>query len=293
MWSQVYVICLEVIKGLETRIDDYGKPPAPPAAQAGPAPIEPKARTSAPLREDPIFKSRPASRTMRGEVEKAIGQVARDPGHTPLSQLSPKAAKTFRDAKNKLLTPEQQQALDPARASTLVQSRSLWIVQNEHVGWVFRQSFRRRFTAAVLGTPYAEASHHVNAVEALSHLAVHSLAEDKFGNVHRDVATIVRTFTAVIRKLEAFRDSFPLHWTDTEGQRSAPEVEAVLATLKTNLAAIVAEFEPYSLDLRLTRTDLRLAKEASAQQEEEKPAAPSKEGGGNAVKGPEMAQIST
>lgn len=266
MWSQVYAICLEVVKTMEKRIDDYGKPPPPPVAAQQEPVIEPRARTSAPPKDDPIFQTRPASKTMRGEVEKVLGQVARDPSQTPLSQLSPRALKTFRDARDKMLTPEQQQALDPARASGFVQSLSLWVIQNEHVGWIFRQSFRRRFAAAVLGTPYSETSHHINAVDALTNLVVHSLSEDKFGNVHRDVTTIVRTFTVVIRKLEAFKNGFPIHWTDVEKNKDAPEVDAVLNALKTGLAEIVKEFEPYAVDLRLSRTDLRLAREASAQE---------------------------
>lgn len=285
MWSQVYVICLDVVKGLEKRIDDYGKPAPQPVAPAQPAAVEQRARTSAPLKDDPIFQSKPASRSVRGEVEKAIGQVARDPGHTPLSQLSPRAMKTFREAKDKLLTPEQQQNLNPANASGYVQACFLWLVRNEHVGWIFRQSFRSRFTAAVLGTPYAEASRHINAVEALSHLAVHSLSEDRYGNVQRDVASIIRSFTSVINKLEAFKTNFPMHWTDTEKNRSAPEVDAVLSALKTGLAAVVQEFEPYSFDLRLNRTDIRLAKEASLQPEM------SEKERGQIAERPEMAQV--
>ncbi|KAH6695800.1 nuclear envelope protein [Plectosphaerella plurivora] len=279
MWSQVYAICHDVIRAMEKRIDDYGKPPPPPvAAQQELAPVEPRARTSAPPKDDPIFQTRSASRSMRSEVEKAIGQVARDPGQTPLSQLSPRALKTFRDARDKMLTPEQQAALDPARATGFVQSLSLWVIENEHIGWIFRQSFRRRFAAAVLGTPFSEASHHINAVDALTHLVVHSLSEDKFGNVHRDVTSIIRTFTAVIKKLEAFKAGFPTHWTDTEKSKDSPEVDAVLSALKTGLAEIVREFEPYAMDLRLSRTDLRLAREASVQEKVPEKKQPQAEG---------------
>src|SRR6478752_9608835 len=110
MWSQVYAICMEVVKSIETRIDTYGKvPDAPPAA---PAP-EPKQRVSAPLRDDPIFNSRGASKTMLNEVEKRLGQVARSPGESPVSKLSPIAKKTWKEAKDRVLTKEQQELVAP------------------------------------------------------------------------------------------------------------------------------------------------------------------------------------
>lgn len=265
MWSQVYVLCFDVVKALEKRIDDYGKPPPPPAAvQPEPASGQ-KSRTSAPPKDDPIFQKRSTAPSRRGELEKAVGQASRDPGNTPLSQLSPRAVKTLRHARDKILTKEQQEALSSPKVTGQFQAWALYLVQNEYVGWIFRSDFQRRLTAAVLGTPYSEASHHINAIDSLSLLAVHSLTEDKFGNVQRDIATIVRTYTVVIRKLEAFKTSFPTHWTDVEGSRDAPDVDAVLAALKRGMSHVVQEFEPYCQDLRLTRTDIRLAKEAFAQ----------------------------
>jgi nucleoporin NDC1 len=68
----------------------------------------------------------------------------------------------------------------------------------------------------------------------------------------------------VIKKLEAFRLEFPLHWTDVSGKRVSPEVEKVIDALKVALQQVLAKFEPYSSDLRLTLGDMRLAKEACA-----------------------------
>lgn len=262
-WSQIYVHCLTVIKSIECRIDNYGKPAA---VQAGPVqPEEVRARSSAPLKDDPIFQSKPANRTMRGEVEKALTQVGRHPGPSPVSQLSPIAKKTLRGARDKVLSKEQQEALSSPQLKSQFQTWALKVINNEYVGWVFRQEFRNRLTAAILGTPYSELSQYVNAVDVLSLLAVHSLTEDTFGRVHKDIPTIIRTFTSVIGKIDAFKANFPIHWTDVEQNRGAPEVEALIVALKTGLAEVIAEFEPYSSDLRLTRTDMRLAKEAAAQ----------------------------
>ncbi|GKT49971.1 nucleoporin NDC1 [Colletotrichum spaethianum] len=274
-WSQIYVHCLTVIKSIETRIDEYGKPAAVPAVPVQPEEV--RARSSAPLKEDPIFQSKPANRTMRGEVEKALTQVGRHPGNSPVSQLSPIAKKTLRGARDKVLTKEQQEALSSPQLRNQFQTWALKVISNEYVGWIFRQQFRNRLTAVVLGTPYSELSQYVNAVDVLSLLAVHSLTEDTFGKVHKDIPTIIRTFTTVISKIEAFKANFPVHWTDVEQNRAAPEVDALIAALKTGLAQVIAEFEPYSSDLRLTRTDMRLAKEAAAQEapsREDKPRLP-------------------
>jgi nucleoporin NDC1 len=264
MWSQIYMICLTIISGLENRVDNYGKPPPPLPVTKDASATEQKTRVAAPLKEDPIFQTKPTSKTMRGEVEKVLGQVARSPGHSPVSQLSPLAKKTLRNAKDRVLSKEQQEALSPPKLKGQLHQWALIVLHYNIPGMWFRQGFRRRFNTAVLGTPYAEPSLYVHAATVLSLLSVHSLAEDKFGNVHRDVPTIVRTFTAVIRKLEAFKQGLPVHWTDISQAKATPEVDQVLDALKTGLAQVVSEFEPYSADLRLSLKDVRLAKEAAA-----------------------------
>ncbi|KAM0556019.1 hypothetical protein ACHAPJ_006000 [Fusarium lateritium] len=261
MWSQVYAICMEVVKSIETRVDTYGKAPvAPPAAPVA----EPRQRVSAPLRDDPIFNSRPTSKTMRSEVEKRLGQVARSPGESPASKLSPLAKKTWKEAKDRVLTKEQQELVAPEHLKSQFEQWTLRMMEVDAVAALFQQDFRTQFAAAVLGTPYAEPTLCINAIHVLHHLSVHSLAEDQFGNVHRDVPRIIRTFTAVIKKLETFRIEFPLHWTDVSCKRVSPEVEKVVDALKIALQQVLAKFEPYSNDLRLSLTDIRLAKEASA-----------------------------
>ncbi|TEA20112.1 Nucleoporin NDC1 [Colletotrichum sidae] len=262
VWSQIYAICLDLVKSIERRIDEYGKPVVAP-----PAPVEPetvRARSSAPLKEDPIFQNKPANMTMRGEVERAITSVGRHPGHSPVSQLSPLAKNALRGARDRVLSKEQQEALSSPQLRSQVQTWALTVIDNEWFGWIFRQGFRNRLTAVILGTPYLELSQYLNAMDILSLFLVNSLQEDKFGNAHRDVATTIRTFTSVINKIEAFEARFPVHWTDVKQSRAAPEVDAVISALKTGLSQVVSEFECYSSDLRLNRTDIRLAKEAAA-----------------------------
>jgi nucleoporin NDC1 len=265
MWSQLYSICMETLKSIETHVDAYGQPApqvAPEAAQ-----IEERQRSSAPLREDPIFASQSTQATLRTGVEKALERLARNPGSTPASELSPIARKTWQNAKDRVLSKEQQEAVSPDHLKSQAWQLATGLISIGWIGDLIGQNFRSQFAAAVLGSPLAEPTLPANAAIALCQLAVHSLAEDSYGNVHRDVPNIIRTLTAIIRKVEGLKAQFPLHWTDGRGVKDCIEVEELLETLRTGLEQVVSKFEPYSTDLRLTLTDLRFAKEAIAKPE--------------------------
>ncbi|KAL1879998.1 hypothetical protein VTK73DRAFT_6388 [Phialemonium thermophilum] len=266
MWSQVYVICLDVIKSVEARIDNYGKTPSHNTGTAS-VPIESHRRPSQALKQDPILQSTPQKKTFRNKVEDAVSQIATSPGQPP--QLSPIAKKAMTSAKDKLLQ-LQREATGSDDPQSLFKTLALKFLSSS-AGWPFRQEYNRRLTAAVLGTPYGEPSLYINAISALSQLTVHSLKEDKYGNVQRDVATILRTMTSVTRKLESFKSQFPTHWTDVTPRQDAPEVDAILAALRNGLANLVDAFGPYARDLRLSLTDIRLAKEAAGISNKDEP----------------------
>ncbi|KJZ80161.1 hypothetical protein HIM_00011 [Hirsutella minnesotensis 3608] len=260
VWSQICAVCMEIIQSMETRAENFGKPPASSIPQ--PETVAPRQRVSAPLRDDPIVQSRGQASGLRGGVEKAWDQLGRAPGASPVSELSPLAKKTWNDAKDRMLTKEQQVALSPEHIKSGFEQWAAGLMKVDWVGSLFRQGFRTRFAAAVLGAPYAEPTLYINAVRAICLLAVHSLSEDEFGNVHRDVTSIIRTLTGVIRRVEALKAEFPVHWTDATGSRESPELDAIADALRSGLQQVVETFEPYSSDLRLSRADLRMAKEA-------------------------------
>lgn len=264
MWSQVYAICLDVIRSIETRVDNYGKSPAPVQATALTT-VNEKRRTTQPLKQDAILQSTPQKKSFRNEVEKVVGQVAIAPGQP--SQLSPLAKKAMATAKEKLLE-LQKEATGTDDTQGLFEDLALRVLSTP-LGWPFRQEFNRRLAAVVLGSPYGEPSLYINAINALSLLAVHSLQEDKYGNVQRDVATILRTFTTVTSKLESFKNGFPVHWTDVEKNKTSAEVDAILEALREGLKQLIQAFGPYARDLRLSLTDIRLAKEAARIQKDE------------------------
>ncbi|KAI1843260.1 hypothetical protein JX265_012167 [Neoarthrinium moseri] len=264
MWSQIYVICLGAIKALEKRIDDYGKPPAPSATAAELASqTKPSARVVEPPTSANIWQPAPPPKTLRDSLGKLVADVTKSPGKKPADTLVPFAKKTVADVRDSLLTKQQQENLSRDGAvggfHWALQQMLGWPV----LGWPFQQRYSRRVATAVLGTPYGDFSLYVNSAFTLSRLAVASLNEDNYGNVHRDVPTIIRTLTTVIKKLEIFKDNYPIHWTDVQGIRECGHVDEVLNALKEALGRVVVAFEKYSTDLRLNRTDIRLAKEAA------------------------------
>lgn len=257
MWSQVYAICMTLLKGMEERVDAYGKPLVAPAPVK--APEVPKPRVSAPLKQGEIFTK---SGVSRSGVEKAWDQIARSPGTSPMAELSPIAKKTWQQTRDRMLSKGQQEAVSKESLRSFVDQAVSYLIQLEGIGGIFRQDFKTEFAAAVLGQPYAEPTLYIHATQALCQLAVHSLEDDQFGNVHRDVPSIVRTLTTLITKVSALQDRFPMHWTDNTGRRESPEVEQVVDAMRQGLDQVITRFEPYANDLRLTLTDIRLAKEA-------------------------------
>ncbi|KAL1837416.1 hypothetical protein VTJ49DRAFT_3808 [Mycothermus thermophilus] len=267
MWSQVYKICTDILKTLETNMDAYtAAPPQPePAPTVEPA-TEEKQRTIDPPRDDDIFQPVPQSKGLRGQAEKAATQTVLAPGQG--SPLRPAAKRAVETAKQRLVD-LQKEATGTGDQPGLLRDKALSLLQSP-IGWPFRQHYRRRVARGVLGGPYGEPNLYANAAYALGGLAAHSLREDKYGHVQRDVATLVRTLTGLARRLDAFRAELPVHWTDVEAERDCPEVDEVRSALRDALRSLVEAFGPYARDLRLSLADMRLAREAAGLVETEK-----------------------
>lgn len=273
MWSQVYTLCLQAVKDVESRIDEYNNAAAAATAAAAKAASSEKALVQTP------------TKTFRDEMGDLVKKkMVVSPGQP--SRLSPLVQKGVTHAKDYVEDIARQATGSDADDNPF----QYWTRQvlASPLGRPFTQSFSQRITTVVLGGPYGEPALAINAISALTRLAVLSLAEDSYGNVQRDVASIIRTFTAVKTKLDAFKADFPLHWTDHDTARECEEVDAILETLREGLVQLVTAFGPYARDLRLTFADVRHAREAAG--------LPAREGGGVAVArvdgaGPEMRQI--
>ncbi|RDA86464.1 hypothetical protein CP532_3615 [Ophiocordyceps camponoti-leonardi (nom. inval.)] len=268
MWTQICAICMELLRSIEQRVDEFERPETA-AAVSPPAEVAVRQRVSAPLRDEPIMNQTNRSYGLIGGVEKAWDQMGRAPGSTPVSELSPLAKKTWNEARDRLLSKEQQEALTPGHIRSGLTHWAAGFVDVPGLGSLLRQDAGTQLAAVVLGTPYAEPTVYIHAVEALCQLAVHSLAEDEFGIVQRDVASVVRTMTAVTGKVETLKKRFPNHWTFAGRAPESPAVDAITVALRTGLDRLVTTFEPYGSDLGLSRGDVRMAKEAAAAPREE------------------------
>lgn len=242
-------------------MDNYGKKPEAPSTGLVPVNKDDKLepRPYMQVSNEKILLATPAKKTLRSEVEKVVGQSAMSPGQG--SRLSPIVQKSLAEAKGAVDSFARQAAgTDNPNNPFHYWTRR---VLDSPLGASFKQTLNRRLTAVVLGTPYAEPSLFLNAISALTRLAVLSLAEDSYGNVQRDVATIIRTFTTIITKLEKFKAEFPVHWTDFDGSKECAEIDAILGALKEGLKQLITSFGPYARDLRLTFADMRHAREAA------------------------------
>ena len=262
-WSQILVVCIEVIKGMDSRIAEFQTPPAAPKPAAKEETTQPLPRMGQPLKDGlkqsgDIFSP---SNSKSKSVAQSVGSFAKAHGQSPPGS-SPIARKLLTKAENAVLTPEQMKKVEANGPSAVFKDRAIVFLQSSF-GWPFRQEYRRRIAAIVLGSPFGDVGIIVDAIDSLTRFAVCSLEEDKYGNVQRDVKLIIQTFTASVTKLEAFRHGLPLHWTDVEKKGDSPEIDTILAALKGGLAELIGAFGDYSDDLRLSQSEMRLAREAA------------------------------
>lgn len=258
-WSQILEVCLETINGVDNRIKQYLAPAPAPAKPVQDQDDPGLPRLAAPLKEGNIYSADSAPKSRSAAIAKNVGSIAKAHGQSP---SPPSAVTLFGQAKTAVLTPEQERALSPEGIWAHVSPYAVQFLQSP-LGWPFRQEYRRRMAAVVLGTPYGDVGIIVDAIDSLTRLAVCSLKEDPYGNVQRDIPTIIRTFTAIVMRLEGFKNSLGVHWTDVEKKQQSPEVDTILAALKGGLNELLDTFGDYSADLRLSPKDMREAREAA------------------------------
>jgi hypothetical protein len=208
-----------------------------------------------------IFSQPPKSGSIGVHVQ-AVGKFAKDHGQSPPSALSPRSRKLLDKAEGVILTQEQKEVLATQGLVGLFKDWIGWLLQTS-AGKPFRQEYRRKMAAIVLGQPYGDVGVIVDAIDALTRFAVCSLKEDKYGNVQRDVKLIIRTFTNTVTKLEDFKKSIGVHWTDIEKIQESPETDTILVALKSGLEKLIEAFGDYSEDLRLSQSEMRMAREAA------------------------------
>jgi hypothetical protein len=257
-WAQILEVCLGVVNGITTRITEYESPPATPATAAQTQDDPGLPRLASPLKDNNIYSASAAPKSRSAAIAQTVGSIAKLHGQ---STSDPPALKMIDQARS-MLPIDKNKALSNSGIYTIANQYTMQFLQSP-MGQPFRQEYRRRMAFVVLGTPYGDLGLIVDAIDSLTRFAVCSLKEDPYGNVQRDVPTIIRTFTVTIAKLEGFKQRLGTHWTDIEKKQESPEVDTILAVLKGGLQELLAAFGDYSEDLRLSQRDMREAREAA------------------------------
>jgi nucleoporin NDC1 len=214
------------------------------------------------LKEENIFTNPPRPKSTSGTLVEAVSTIAKAHGNTPHKPLTEGGRMLIGSAKSAVLTPEQEKNLTPQGIWAALEPYARKFLGSP-VGWPFQQTYRRRITNVVLGTPYGEASIILDAVDILSRLAVCSLTEDSFGYVQRDIPDMIKNFSGSIATLEKLKQNIGFHWTDVEKNEHAPEVDAIILALKKGLQNILDAFGAYFNDLKISRAEVRVAEKAA------------------------------
>ncbi|KAL8787597.1 MAG: hypothetical protein Q9213_002159 [Squamulea squamosa] len=265
-WSQISSECLKILQAVNNRITEYGQPSAQQQALSKPQEVQSLPRIGAPLKEGQVLVNPPPPSTRREMVETKVGSFAKSIGNNPPTSyqnpLSPKTQQYLEAARNKILTPEQQQAITPAHVQSRFNVYMTRFLQS-WLGQPFRQTFARRVQSIVFGQPYSELSLILDAVESLKIFATASITEDDYGKVAKDIPVIIRTFITTYQNLERFTATLPVHWTDVnfeEDQRKTEDVLIVLSALRQGLEELVRVFGGFSKELGIGEGDMRVAK---------------------------------
>ncbi|KAK3722739.1 hypothetical protein LTR37_002310 [Vermiconidia calcicola] len=267
-WTQISTLCLNEITAIQSRIQAAQTPPAQqqqPQAQAqqqqpylGLPRIADRSVQSGDVWAQPQHQSNYAVHSV-ANMAKSIGQ---SPGAQ--NPALPKARKAIEWSADHVLTQENQARLSREGINKEASGFAVKILRTPP-GEVFRQTFGRRVKGVVFGgdiSPYSSAQTIIFASRALSILCTQSLKEDDFGQVAKSVASVVRTYVATIRAIEAFMAGWAPSWTDVgfeESDRKVAEVEEVVGVLKEGLEGVVLGFGEYASSLGLSKVELREA----------------------------------
>ncbi|APA12434.1 hypothetical protein SS1G_03976 [Sclerotinia sclerotiorum 1980 UF-70] len=270
-WSQILATCLETINEINQRIEEYDPKKQPPVISLyeeqetqDPVSSLPRLLTE-PLKKEPksglVTKPQPAESRSRRYLE-AVGSFAKSQGElSPPDKIS--RSRQLKDDKKKaaIKSAVSTQFQQPEGIQKILREQAIVILRLPF-GKPFRQEYRKEIASVVLGTPYGDLGIIIDAIDSITRFAVCSLVEDKYGKVQKDIREIVEIYTKTIVEVQKFRTGLGAHWTDVEGRQESPEVDLLLAVLKSGLREIVRAFGDYSAELKINQAALRAAREA-------------------------------
>ena len=254
------------IQTINSRIVEFEHPrPAAPLPIQQQQKVGELPRIVPPIKYDAVLSSPKKPVGGLEGLETTVGSIAKSYGQSSpaATVFSPRAKQAIGYARDKLLTTDQKNAINPTTLKLSFFGYINQFLRTPLLGAPFRQTFRRRVCRVVLGSPYGQLNPIISAIDSVTNLALASLEEDQFGTVNKDLPLIIRTFANAIQSVERIVQQMPIHWTDSEfterngDGRRIEEVELVLSHLKWGLKQLLQEFEPYALDLGLGQGELQ------------------------------------
>ncbi len=256
-WSQMLNAALDVVQGINSRIEAATTKPKPTEEPQNPDAMEIDSlpRIAPPVKERPIFADSPPPQTRTQEIESFIDRGAKRVGQSrhPFDPPVWKWKELL-----KYVTPTGISPKDLHSVTLLEYGRSL--LQDSPIGWFFKTSFERKVSTVILGSFHGNAAVIVDAIEATTRMLVASLSEDIYGKVIAGVPSTVRTFTSTINAIETFVQNVK---EEPAVDSEIEEVEIILARLKTGLAELLSAFQLYLMDQGLSAAEHRKAQNAT------------------------------
>lgn len=257
-WTQISQLCLAELQGINNRIQARNAPP--PAAPSQPSSRQP---ITQPLKQEPnLFQPAPPPQGVLGLVGSGAKAIGNSPGtgYKPVLQ----AADWAISKGEKALPPSAVNAVQPDNLKSQANALLKRVVALPFIGSFFRQTFAKRASAVICGAPYSHTATIVAATRSLALLVTHSLKEDKFGEVQKDVASIIRAYNTTVSSINSFISQLQPHWSDVEftpeTRQHVEEVEMIKEALIDGLKAMVGGFGEFAGSIGLSGADLGQAK---------------------------------
>lgn len=299
VFDQICGACTAHINSINSRIaafHEYTHPQPSAQQQAQQPQFQTLPRISQkPLQQDNILQAPLPPADARQKLAYNVGEFAKShgqsPGANPLQitmntvKSNPRTQKLLDYGKDKVLSDVQRRKISAASPKPIINTNLLKFLMSPF-GIPFRQTIHRRLNSIVLGTPYSTLDSTLDATSALTGLAVHSLKEDRYGQVSKHVPNIIRTLVTTIANVENFPQTLSVHWTDVDfndqfpEQRKSEEVRVLLAALRSGLADVLAAFGEYADNLGLSVEEMTRAKEVASSGEKRETAGEKRSGEG-------------
>lgn len=257
-WSQMLTAALDVVQGINTRIEEATTKSKTAEAAHDPDAMEIDSlpRIAPPIKEKSIYANSPPPQNRTEEIEsyidwgaKRIGQ-SKTPYNPPISKVK------------ELLKHVLPSGIKPETLTFSAFVRYIiFLLHTSPVGSFFRTNPSRRINTTILSSPRANTALIIDAIESTTRMLVSSLSDDPYGKAIHGVPLTVRTFTRAINAVEGFVQSVVKE--EEEVEPDIEEVEVVLARLKAGLSELLSAFQLFLMDQGLSAQEHRAASNAA------------------------------